>query len=214
MRCFIAGTDTGVGKTFVTSRILRQLKQNGKHTIGFKPIACGDREDAIELLEAGTPGQTLDQINPVWLALPASPLVAAKRENRVIDNDLIRTAYHELCKSHEQVMVEGVGGWLVPISSTYSMADLACELNLPVVVVAANRLGVLNHTLLTIESIRARNLPILAVILNQVTAERDASADSNLSVLDELLHPLPVIELSFGAKEIPDRLAQLFQEMT
>ena len=151
---FITGTDTGVGKTFVTALLLRQLRAQGIDAVGFKPICCGGREDAEILRRASEDALTLNEANPVWLRTPAAPYVAAMIEERQIDLGLIREVYSSLRARHQAVLVEGVGGWLVPILRDYTVADLARELALPIVVVVANRLGALSHTALTLESIR------------------------------------------------------------
>jgi dethiobiotin synthetase len=176
MRAFITGTDTGIGKTFVTALLLRSLRAKGVDAVGFKPICCGGREDAEILRRASGDALTLNEVNPVWLRTPAAPYVAAIIENRQIDLALIREVYASLCARHESVLVEGVGGWLVPILADYAVADLAREMDLPVIVVVANRLGALNHTGLTLADIRQRGVSCLGLILNQAVAFDEASA--------------------------------------
>lgn len=200
--CFITGTDTGVGKTHVTVLCLRVLRAAGRRVAAFKPIACGDRADAAALQEASSPGLSLDEVNPLCFDLPVAPLVAARAENRLIDWPLLRESFERLTARHEQVLVEGVGGLLAPISLGQTLADLAVELAWPTVVVVPNRLGCLNHAILTVEAIRSRGLTCLGLILNQPTPETDATAESNGSVLAEWLG-LPILaQLPFGAREI------------
>jgi dethiobiotin synthetase len=204
MRAFITGTDTGVGKTFVTARLLRGLRAQGADAVGFKPICCGDRDDAENLRAAADDTLALNEVNPVWLRTPAAPYVAAMIENRQLDLALIREVYAGLCAQHEGVLVEGVGGWLVPILADYTVADLAAELGLPVIVVVANRLGALNHAALTLADIRRRNLPCQGLILNQAAppaeiSEMETTAQTtNRSVLEDWLRVPILHEVSYG----------------
>jgi dethiobiotin synthetase len=192
---FLTGTDTGVGKTFVASEIVRRRRREGHDCVAMKPICCGDRTDA-ELLSAASEGAApLADINPLWLRTPAAPLVAAMVEERPIDLELIRRAFHRLRLQHSQLVVEGVGGWRVPITREFSVSDLAGEMALPVVVVVANRLGALNHTLLTVESVRSSGLICAGVILNHVqpgTEVPDVAVMTNAAVLNDLL-PVPIL---------------------
>jgi|LakMenE01Jun11ns_1017448.scaffolds.fasta_scaffold9927434_2 dethiobiotin synthetase len=180
MNCFIAGTDTGVGKTHITRILLESLRADGFDAVGYKPIVCGDRGDA-ELLAEASGGLDLDVVNPVWLKTPAAPWVAAQLENRQIDWQSLIDGYNRLASQHEIVLVEGVGGWEVPISADASSADLVQALQLPVVVVVANRLGAINHTVLTCQAIRARNVPLCGLILNHLVDEFDTVMIANKS---------------------------------
>lgn len=196
--CFITGTDTGVGKTYVAALLIRALRQAGFDTVGLKPICCGDRFDA-EILHAAADAEiTLDDVNPVWFRVPASPYTASIVENRLPDLDQIRDRFIRIRAARRSLIVEGVGGWLVPICQDYSVADLAAELALPVVVVAANRLGALNHTLLTVQAIQARGLTCGGVILNNIVAEPDAATSTNRSVLEHLLKVPLLYEVERG----------------
>ncbi len=194
MSFFVTGTDTGVGKTHVTVLLLRALNEAGHRALGYKPLACGDRRDAELLRGAGAdPGQPLEAINPVYFRVPASPMAAAMIENREPDLAAVRAGFDVLSGLAETVLVEGVGGWLVPVTAGYSMADLAVELGLPVLVVVNNRLGALNHTLLTVEAIRGRGLMCAGLILNQVADARDAASISNRVLLQHLLPETPIL---------------------
>jgi dethiobiotin synthetase len=158
----------------------------------MKPICCGDRRDAEELLSAGAEGLTIDEINPVWLKSPAAPLVAARMEGFEFQIDTILRAFAALRERVEEVFVEGVGGWLVPITSDFYVSDLAAALGLPVLLVARNRLGCLNHTLLTLESIRQRGLDCVGVVLNAPEGADDLAANTNADVLRQLCR-VPVV---------------------
>jgi dethiobiotin synthetase len=192
---FIAGTDTGVGKTWVTTRWLRSLRESGIDAVGMKPVECGGRDDAIAIQEAGDGVATLDEINPVSLPEPLAP--AAIDGAPRIDFDEILASFDRLSTLYAPVLVEGAGGWLVPLDRERTMADLVAALGLPVVVVAANRLGVLNHTLLTVRAIVAAGLECRAVFLNdldEAARPGDLSRESNARVLRDLLPGIPVIE--------------------
>jgi dethiobiotin synthetase len=193
--CFIAGTDTGVGKTWVTTRWLRCLRESGIDAVGMKPVECGGRDDAIAIQEAGDGVATLDEINPVPLPEPLAP--AAIDGAPRIDFDEILASFDLLSTLHFPVLVEGAGGWLVPLDRERTMADLAVALRLPVVLVAANRLGVLNHTLLTVRAIVDAGLECRAVFLNdldEAARPDDLSRNTNARVLRDHLPGIAVIE--------------------
>ena len=199
MNAFVTGTDTGVGKTYVTARLIRENRAQGLDTVGFKPICCGSRDDAEILRDAADGALAINEVNPVWLRTPAAPYVASLIENRLIDLALVRETFSSLRARHESVIVEGAGGWLVPIADGYTFADLAKELGLPVIVVVKNRLGALNHTALTVHHIRACGLECAGLILNHGPASSDLESDpqqiaqaTNRSILEELLR-VPVL---------------------
>jgi dethiobiotin synthetase len=201
---FITGTDTGVGKTWVTTRLLGELRGRGLDAVGMKPIECGGREDGLAIHAASGGSVSLDSINPVNLAEPVAP--AAGTGPVEIDFAKITGCFDVLAQRHEFVLVEGAGGWLVPVDPARTMADLAVAIGLPVVVVARNRLGVLNHTLLTVRAIAASGLECRAIYLNSVPDGEDASdrsRSSNARVLREQLPGIPVIE------DDPTALAEL-----
>lgn len=185
MSFFVTGTDTGVGKTYVTRLILETLRREGVDAVGYKPIACGDREDAVTLA-AASGGLTLDEVNPIHLQSPVSPYVAGLLENRTVDPAVLMEGYQRLAASHSQVIVEGVGGWEVPLAANFRVSDFAKQLGLPVVLVAANRLGALNHVLLSIDAIRAKGLVCAGIILNQLDDELDTAMITNKGVLEDL----------------------------
>jgi dethiobiotin synthetase len=189
---FVTGTDTGVGKTHTLTQLLRLLRQSGVSCAGMKPICCGDRRDA-ELLLTASPGEsTIDEINPVWLKMPLAPLAAALAEKIEIDIGVILNAFVLLQKRVDQVLVEGVGGWMVPIRANYYVADLAVEMKLPVLVVAQNRLGCLNHTALTVQSVLDRGLSCVGVVLNDPVSLNDAATQTNRDILRQIIEP-PVL---------------------
>ncbi len=185
MSFFVTGTDTGVGKTYVTRLILQGLRAGGHDAVGYKPVSCGDRGDATVLAEVSG-GLGTDEVNPVHLNTPVSPYVAGMLENHSIDPAVLAEGYRALAAAHRSVLVEGAGGWEVPVAAGYRMSDLAADLALPVVLVAANRLGALNHILLTANAIRSRGLVCAGIVLNQLEDEMDTAAITNKGVIEDL----------------------------
>lgn len=197
--CFVTGTDTNVGKTHIAAMIVRAKRAAGERVAGFKPICCGDRTDGELLAEAA--GIPVNDTNPVWLRPPVAPYTAAMIEGRNIDLALIRETFARLAVEHTMI-VEGAGGWLVPVERNFSMADLAVEFGLPVVVVVANRLGCINHTLLTVRAIRADCLKCAGIILNNTVAgDGDSAVITNRAVLEDVLDVPVLAEVAFGQVE-------------
>lgn len=185
MNFFVTGTDTGVGKTYVTRLILETLRREGIDAVGYKPVACGDRDDAATLA-AASGGLPLDEVNPVHLKTPVAPYVAGLLENQTVEPAVLIAGFQRLAAAHAQVVVEGVGGWEVPLAANYRVSDLARDLGLPVILVAANRLGALNHILLTVDAIHAKGLKCAGIILNQLDDELDTAMITNKGVLEDL----------------------------
>jgi len=200
---FITGTDTGVGKTHTAIQLLRLLRASGTRCAGMKPICCGDRCDAELLLAAGSEDLRIEEINPIWLKTPAAPLVGSLTEGTNIDIERILAAFHALQNQVEHVLVEGVGGWLVPVRYDYFVSDLAVKMALPVLVVAQNRLGCLNHTALTVRSIAAHGLPCAGVVLNGIPEESDIVAVTNLDILKKIVDPPLLSGLTENLNELP-----------
>jgi dethiobiotin synthetase len=184
---FITGTDTGVGKTHTTVQLLRLLRASGMRCAGMKPICCGDRRDAELLLAAGSEGLTIGEINPVWLKTPVAPFAAARIEQVKIDIEPMVAALCALQDRVEHVIVERAGGWLVPIRADYFVSDLAVEMKLPVLVVALNRLGCLNHTALTVRSVGKHGLPCVGIVLNELPDAADVATATNADILQETM---------------------------
>lgn len=206
---FITGTDTGVGKTFTASLIASSLKAKGIDVGVMKPIetGCAVRnknlipEDALSLMQAAGSIDPLDDVNPYRFTAALSPHLAARLEGVEVDLDKIKTQFEKLSRSHDIILVEGAGGLLVPITETKITADLVLALGIPVVIVAASRLGVINHTLLTVEAARRRNIEVKGIILNNVTpAAIDLSRKYNLKEI-KALTGLPVFELPYAEKK-------------
>jgi len=202
MRAFVTGTDTGVGKTFVTALLTRGLRRAGFDTIALKPVCSGDRTDAEILRAAGGCELALDEVNPLWFQLPVAPLAAARAENREVSIPALADWFRKVSAGRVSVIVEGVGGWLTPVAKGAFVGDLCAALALPVIIVAANRLGCLNHTLLTIESIRARGLECRGIILNTIEPSPDEASRTNRALLEELAGVPILLEIPPGQSEI------------
>jgi len=187
MNFLITGTDTGIGKTFCGCGLIRAARAAGVKCTGMKPFCSGDTSDVELIAAAGGNEVPHHLLNPVWLRPPLAPYVAAMLENRPIDITAVQKAYHELAAKFDLVLVEGAGGLLVPILRDYNFRDLSVDLNLEVILVAPNRLGVINHVLLSAESIANAGLRLALLILNEVDPEPTLAAQTNPSILEELL---------------------------
>ena len=187
MNFLITGTDTGIGKTFCGCGLIRAARAAGVNCAGMKPFCAGDNSD-VELIAAAS-GNDIPRhlLNPVWLRPPLAPYAAAMLENRPIDINAVQKAYHEIAAEHDLVLIEGAGGLLVPILRDYNFRDLAVDLKLEVILVAPNRLGVINHVLLSAESIANSGLRLALLILNELDTEPTLATQTNPSILGELL---------------------------
>ena len=202
MSFFLTGTDTGVGKTHTAITLLRLARAAGLRCVGMKPICCGDRRDAELLLAESSEGLTIDELNPLWLKTPASPYAASLIEGVEIDVHKLAAQFRALEARFDSVIVEGVGGWLVPIRRDYFVSDLAKDLGRPVVIVALNRLGCLNHTMLTIRSVQAHGLICAGLSLNTVEGLADIASTTNREIL-AAVGEVPILpELGKGTIEL------------
>ncbi|MDP2784498.1 MAG: dethiobiotin synthase [Sulfurimicrobium sp.] len=187
---FVTGTDTGVGKTLISCALLHAYAAMGNSTVGMKPVAAGCepygsglRCEDVELLRHASSVQApIELVNPYAFAPPVAPHVAAAEVGVTIALERIRLAYMALTELADKVVVEGVGGFRVPLDEHSDTADLAQLLDLPVVLVVGMRLGCLSHALLTVEAIAARGLPLAGWVANRVDPEM-AGFDANLQAL-------------------------------
>lgn len=189
---FITGTDTDVGKTFVTCALIEAFATIRIRAMPMKPIAAGISNfngvvmnaDVAALREVSGTEAALADINPYCFAEPIAPHLAARHENTVIRMEVIRAAFERLKAEADLVIVEGAGGFLVPLSDSQSMAEIPVALDLDVILVVGMRLGLLNHALLTVEAIRARGLTLAGWIANTPAAGAPMLAfDENLATL-------------------------------
>lgn len=198
---FITGTDTAVGKTHFTALLTRGLRQHGIPAIALKPISCGDRSDAAKLSEAMAGALPIAKINPIHFAAPLAPYAAGTLENRPFPWDHLRSHWKEITSAHPgPFLVEGVGGWRVPLDSTRTVREWVQELELPVLVICRAGLGTLNHTLLTIDSIRAAGLNVAGLVMNFHATPENEATRTNPGIL-ETCSGLPLARLSSDAKE-------------
>lgn len=199
---FITGTDTGIGKTFFTCWLVRAWLAQGHTAAALKPISTGDREDALRLQDAVGSRLKLDEINPLHFREPAAPLFAARAENRSIDFNALNREIKTTQMRFSHLAAEGVGGWRVPLAPGYDVRDWARDLGFPVVVVARGTLGTLNHTLLTVDSIRDAGLTCAGIVVNagpEESPDLDLARRRNVALLGDLLR-LPVLEFDCGAQ--------------
>lgn len=188
----VTGTDTGVGKTTVSAALAARLVRDGLTVGAFKPIETGvapsgTPRDAALLRQASGGTDPLASVCPYVFEEPLAPLVAAERAHRSIDLATLDAAYAAIATGRDAVIVEGAGGLLVPITETVLFDSLFRRWHLDIVVVAANRLGVLNHTLLTVRAAEADGVRVAAIVLNAVSADLSAFERTNLAVLQRLL---------------------------
>ena len=189
---FVTGTDTGVGKTRVAVALIHALRARGLRVAAMKPVAAGSvpgelNEDVTALRDAANVAADLNDVNPYAFAEPIAPHIAAQQAGVRIELGVITAAYARLAAAADVVVVEGAGGWRVPLNAHEDMADLAQALGLPVVLVVGLRLGCLNHALLTAESIAGRKLPWAGWVGNHV----DPAMAQPAANLDALRARLP-----------------------
>ncbi len=214
---FVTGTDTGIGKTRVSAGLLKAMSKAGLKCAGMKPIASGAEmtaeglrnEDALALMTAASVKKPYSVVNPYCFAPPVAPHLAAREAQVEISLDPIRSAYLELCQGADAVVVEGVGGWQVPLSETLELPDLARELELPVLLVVGMRLGCLNHALLTARAIRADGLEFAGWVANAVDPDFQRP-EANLASLSAALDAPLLGQLAYAPKaRIEDTAAAL-----
>ena len=182
---FITGTDTGVGKTLIAGAIAKILAGKGLKVGVFKPIATGCRSDWEGMISDDTQflawcansDLPLSMITPVGFLTPAAPVVSAAFDHSAIDFDKISAAYADICQASDIVIVEGIGGVRVPLTDEFDLLDLAVEFAMPVVIVARPNLGTINHTLMTIDCVRAAELKIAGVVVNGYRATESTVAE-------------------------------------
>lgn len=196
---FVTGTDTDCGKTLVTLGLMQGLRARGLRVGGLKPVAAGAtlrdgalrNADAVAIQALCDPAEPYARINPYCFAPPIAPHIAAVEAGRAIEPAPILAARDALLERHDLIVVEGAGGWRVPLGDDWDMADLAWSLGLPVIVVVGLRLGCLNHALLTCDAVRARGLPLAGWVATAVQPNMDRAAQ-NLATLRQRL-PAPCL---------------------
>jgi len=209
---FVTGTDTGIGKTLVACALLHAFASNGKSVAGMKPVAAGSEggrwADVDALVEASTVRAPARLVNPYAFEPAIAPHIAAEQAGERIEIETIARAYDELSQRAEVVVVEGVGGFLVPLSARETAADLARRLGLPVVLVVGMRLGCLNHALLTRRQIAAHGLRCAGWVANCVLPGMP-QLEANILALTERLESRLLGTVPFQRTVRPAKVAQL-----
>lgn len=196
MSYFITGTDTGVGKTLVSCALLHAFAAQGKRVVGFKPVAAGcddddHNEDAKQLRDAGTVPASYGQINPYCFPHPIAPHLSARHAGSRIDFARIFASFSELESQSDVVVVEGVGGFCVPLNEKQDSVDLTKQLDIPVILVVGLRLGCLNHALLTMRAIADAQIECAGWVANVLDADMPALQE-NIDTLRERI-PAPLL---------------------
>ena len=195
---FITGTDTDCGKTYAACAIMCAYKALGYKVVGFKPVASGStyvdgalvNEDVELLIEHANVELPANIINPYIFEPPISPHFAARQSGQRIEPQHIEMAFRHCQEAADIVVVEGAGGWRVPLDEGFDIAALSKQLNIPVVVVCGLRLGCINHTLLTINDIRRSDVPIFAWVANQISATYEYVDDTIATIQSAVSVPL------------------------
>ena len=194
-RFFVTGTDTDCGKTFISCALLHKANQENLKTIGFKPIAAGatlvdgelKNDDALALMQYSQVQLPYEQINPIVFAEPIAPHIAAEREGKSLSvSRLAGIMRGSFMVPHQFALIEGAGGWLVPLNNREMLSDIASELQTPVILVVGIKLGCINHALLTISALKQKNVPLAGWVANIVDDSAAANAE-NISSLKRFI---------------------------
>lgn len=195
---FVIGTDTNVGKTYIASALIKHFVRAGYQTVGMKPLASGCNvmpdgellnDDVQALTAASNVTAPLDLINPYRFEPAIAPHIAATQAGQAVDCAQVICAYQQLSSLADIVVVEGAGGFLVPLNEQHTLADLAVMLNIPVILVVGMRLGCINHALLTVEAIQARGLRLAGWVANQLEPEMPVFAENLASLQQRIAAP-------------------------
>ena len=197
---FITGTDTGVGKTFVTCQLLRHYAAQGLKVVGMKPVAAGRElvhgawvhDDVQKLIAASNVVAPIELINPYCIDEAIAPHIAAEKADLEVKIDVILQAYQQLSELADVVIVEGAGGFLVPLNDKETLADLVAALSIPVIVVVGVKLGCINHALLTAEAVTARGLHFYGWVANCQDVKMPA-INENIATLIKRLQTAPML---------------------
>ena len=206
---FVTGTDTEVGKTWVSAGLLRAAGTAGYRSLGYKPVAAGCdwvngqwvNEDALALQQAASVAVPVEQINPLRFSPPIAPHIAARQAGVVVEPGQIMAGFSDLAaEEHDLLLMEGAGGWRLPIGRGRFMSDVVKSLKLDVILVVGMRLGCLNHALLTAEAIKQDGLTLAGWIANTPGDGMSCYAE-NLATLDELMSAPRLGEVPYAKNE-------------
>lgn len=213
---FLTGTDTDAGKTVVAAGLLAAANLRGLRTIGLKPISAGCAEtaeglrndDALLLQQTASVALSYEQINPFAFKPAIAPHIAAMQENRTLAADRVSAMCRgALMQPADFVIIEGAGGWRVPLSHRETFASVAKHLNLPVIMVVGMKLGCINHALLTAESIARDGLKLVGWVANRVDPEMSCY-DENVATIEMMLRAPLLGEVPFLAEPKPENIAK------
>ena len=215
---FITGTDTGVGKTIISAALIKAAHMLGLKACGMKPIetGCKQREnrkgndslippDGTFLREITGTDESIDLITPVRFENPLAPLPASEIEDKPIDLDKIKTAFRELSSRYDVIIVEGIGGLLVPIKREYFVIDLAKYFGFPIIVVSKPGLGTINHTMLTVNYAIKEGLDVAGIIINYTRPPEKILAENTNPEIIKRLSPVPVLGIFPYMKDLESR---------
>lgn len=212
--CFVTGTDTGIGKTWISAGLMRCFSAAGLRVTGMKPVASGCRrtreglrnEDAERLQSLASVPAPYELVNPVTLPDAVAPHIAAARAGMRIEIAPLRAAYQQLRAGSDAVVVESVGGWRVPLSVTHTTADLVRSMELPVLLVVGLRLGCINHALLSVESIAADKIPLAGWVANHLGPGYSEGTEIINYLSERIAAPL-IGTVPFLEEFLPERVA-------
>ncbi|MDI6744929.1 MAG: dethiobiotin synthase [Thermodesulfovibrionales bacterium] len=198
---FVTGTDTGVGKTVVAAALIKAAGLLGVKACGMKPVETGCTKegnvmlpsDGMFLKEIAHMDETVSHVTPCCFEHELAPMVSAEIEGTTVDINKIRVAFDKLGRAYQAIVVEGVGGLLVPIIKDYFVLDLAREMGLPLVVVARSWLGTINHTLLTVNYALKEGLEVVGIVINHTYQSEGSMAEKTNPQIIEQLSPVPLI---------------------
>jgi dethiobiotin synthetase len=196
---FITGTDTGVGKTVLTTLLVRYLRARQVDVAAFKPVCSGGRADAVALHAALGDALTLAEVNPWYFRTPIAPVLAARRERKSVKLAQVRAHIRARENKFEVIVVEGAGGLLSPLGEDFDSRDLICALRATPIIVAANKLGAVNHVLLTLAAL-PKNLRDKARVVLMSPAKPDAATTSNAELLGEFMPAEKILTLPWLGK--------------
>jgi dethiobiotin synthetase len=221
---FVTGTDTGVGKTIITAALIKAAHILGFKACGMKPIETGCKREEFKvqsskfkvkdmlipsdgtfLREITGTGESIDLITPIRFENPLAPLPASEIEDKPIDLDKIKTAYKELSNRYDVIIVEGIGGLLVPIKKGHFVIDLAKDFGLPIIVVSKPGLGAINHTMLTVNYAINKRLDVAGIIINYTRTSEGTLAENTNPEIIRRLSPVPVIGIFPYLKDLESR---------
>jgi dethiobiotin synthetase len=219
---FVTGTDTGVGKTVISTSLVRLARRRGVNAVGIKPVETGcdwkagvlHPEDGALLTAASDNEISLDEVTPFRFSLPASPARAAAMEGRKLMLADIVAHISAIAESAEMVIVEGAGGLMVPIQENLMMIDMVERLGFPVVLVARMRIGTINHTLLSVSALEARSLGIAGIVLSCSSREFGPEEEHTAGDIARLVKHIPVAVTPFLDENVlahPDSIADAIQ---